>query len=209
MENKRGITLTLGKSAALKPPGGPRQAAMPRPMKLELDPRRVARALKATPGFADVVADVPNLGKWNTWFPSPVASFTVCQKTGTATWLDIWDADHFDGFTDMQRCVTDCRAWFSADGYAFWGSRETKTGAINCYFRAPTDGTYVCYAQLQSYGGAAQVECLIDNNTFGPLPFNGSISQPHTRFLAAGYHSFRIRQQSGSFFFVGLTVWRP
>lgn len=209
MERKQGITLTLGKSGALKPPRDARQARAPRAMKLELDPRRVARALKATPGFADVVAEVPNLGKVTTWWPFPVATFSVCQKTGTATWLDIWDADHFDGFTDMQECVSDCRAWFSADGYAFWGSRETKTGVINCYFRVPSDGTYVCYAQLQSFGGPAQVECLLDNSSFGSLPFNGSISQPHTRFLAAGYHAFRIKQQTGSFFFVGLTVWRP
>jgi hypothetical protein len=208
MIGKNDFRLTLGESRAVTAPRQRERRAPPRAPKLELDPRRVARVLKATPGYAEVAEQVPNLGKWQLWWPLPVASFTVCQKTGTATWLDIWDADHFDGFTDMQRCVSDCRAWFSADGYAFWGSPETKTGRINCYFRAPTTGAYVCYAQLQSFGGPAQVECRIDNSSFGPLPFNGSISQPHTRTLAAGYHSFRIWQMSGSFFFVGLTVWR-
>lgn len=130
------------------------------------------------------------------------------MKTGTARFLDMWDVDHFDGFTDMQRCLTDCRAWFSADGFTFWDSPETKTGRINCFFNAPSTGTYICDAQLQSFGGSAVVECRIDSSSFGNLPFNGSITQPHTCNLTTGGHSFRIRQVSGSFFFIGLTVWK-
>jgi hypothetical protein len=61
---------------------------------------------------------------------------------------------------------------------------------------------------LQSYGGAALVECLIDNSSFGPLPVDGIITQPHPCSLSAGGHHFRIRQLSGSFFFLALTVWR-
>ena len=122
--------------------------------------------------------------------------------------LDIWDADHFDGFTDMQRNLLQCRVWFSADGFTFWDSPQTKTGRINCYFRAPSAGNYVCNVQLQSYAGPAQVECLIDSFNYGPLPFNGSINQPHPAWLSTGYHSFRIRQMSGSFFFISLTVWK-
>jgi hypothetical protein len=178
----------------------------PRAARLIVEPRVIAKALRSTAGFASVEAVIPGIAKWQLW--QSVASFSVCQKTGTATWLDIWDADHFDGFTNMQRCVSDCRAWFSADGYTFWGSAQTKTGRVNCYFRAPVDGNYICTAQLQSYNGAATVECLIDSSTFGLLPFNGTKVQPHPCNLRAGYHSFRIRQVSGSFFFVGLTVMR-
>jgi hypothetical protein len=166
----------------------------------------VARALRATAGATDLISKIPSLARWQIWLP--IATFSVCQKTGTATYLDIWDADHFDGFTDMQRNLSECRVWFSADGFSYWDSPQTKTGRINCYFRAPSAGNYVCNVQLQSYGGPAQVECLIDSFTYGPLPFNGTISQPHAAALAAGYHSFRIRQMSGSFFFVGLTVWK-
>ena len=102
----------------------------------------------------------------------PTAYFSVCSKSGTAHFLDIWDADHFDGFTDMQECVDDCRAWFSADGYAGWGSGQTKTGRVNCYFSAPTEGDYLCTAALQSYptGSPSQVECLIDSFSFGLAP---------------------------------------
>jgi hypothetical protein len=208
MAKRSAFQLTMGESSALQAPTQKERPRAPRAPKLELDPRRVARALKATAGFDAVQAKVPDLAKWQLWWPFPVATFTVCQKTGTAAWLDIWDADHFDGFTDMQRSVSDCRAWFSGDGYTFWDSAQTKTGRVNAYFRAPTDGRYLCNVQLQSYGGPAQVQCLIDSFNFGPLPFNGTISQPHYRDLKAGYHSFRIRQDSGSYFFVGLTVWK-
>ena len=176
------------------------------PAKMIIAPQTLVRALKATAGSKEIIKLMPTIAKWQNWFPT--ATFSVCQKTGTATYLDIWDADHFDGFTDMQRSIMDCRVWFSADGYKFWDSSETKTGRINCYFKAPSTGNYVCNVQLQSYGGLAQVECLIDSFSYGPLTVNGSINQPHTASLDAGYHSFRIRQMAGSFFFLSLTVWK-
>lgn len=171
-----------------------------------IDAQVVLKALKESPGGPEVMAQIPNVQEFALW--APTATFTVCMKTGTALFLDIWDADHFDGFTDMQRCLTDCRAWFSADGYEFWGSGQTKTGRVNCYFTAPAAGNYICTAELQSYGGPAKVECLIDSSTFGFLPVNGTVVQPHPCVLSAGGHSFRIRQVSGSFFFVALTVWK-
>ena len=205
---RRQFRLTLGKATRgdVKPRIDLRKAARVTAAKPPIAASTVLRALKKTPGAKLVLEKAPKLGKLSLY--QPVATFSVCQKTGTATYLDIWDSDHFDGFTDMQRCLTDCRAWFSANGYKGWGSGETKTGRINCYFRAPTSGSYVCNVQLQSHGGLAVVQCLIDNFNFGPLPFNGTINQPHPCNLSAGYHHFRIRQQSGSFFFNSLTVWK-
>lgn len=200
--------LVLGKApkGPHLPPRAKRRVARSTPAKPTIAPQPVVRALKATAGAKELIKRIPSLAKWQLWLP--VATFSVCLKTGTARYLDIWDADHFDYFTDMVRCVADCRAWFSADGHAYWDSPQTKTGRINCYFRAPSSGDYVCNVQLQSHGGSAQVECLIDSFSFGPLPFNGSINQPHVTSLSAGYHSFRIRQISGSFFFNSLTVWK-
>lgn len=207
MAERGEFRLTLGETlGVVKPPVQKERRAPARAPRLNLDPRSIARALKATPGAKEVIALAPDLVRWELWFP--VATFTVCHKTGAARWLDIWDADHFDGFTDMASCLADCRVWFSDQGYAFWGSAQTRTGRINCYFDAPSNGTYVCNVQLQSFGGPAQVQCLIDDFNFGPLPFNGTIQQPHTRMLSAGGHSFRIRQDFGSFFFVGMTIWR-
>ena len=171
-----------------------------------LEAKPIYEALKATAGASELIKQNPRLGDFKAW--SNVACFCVCIKTGTAMFVDIWDADHFDGFTHMQQNVADCRAWFSASGYTFWGSSETKTGRVNCFFNAPSAGTYICNAELQSFGGPAQVECLIDNSSFGLLPFNGLIVQPHNCNLAAGGHSFRIRQVAGSFFWISLTVWK-
>jgi len=199
--------LQLGNAPkALRLPSTGRKVAATKTVRPTVEAESVFNALKATAGSKELIAKFPDVADYLHWLP--LATFSVCVKTGTAQFLDIWDADHFDFFTDMQRCVTDCRAWFSADGFDFWDSPQTKTGRINCYFTAPSAGMYVCNAELQSYGGPAQVECLIDSFNFGPLPFNGTIIQPHMTNLSAGGHSFRIRQRSGSFFFISLTVWR-
>lgn len=190
--------------------------------KMEARPRRLAavrsrpttseivRAFKRAPGYEDVIARIPKAQTVKGWDSgTQVAYFSVCSKSGSARFLDIWDADHFDGFTDMPASVRDCRSWFSHTGYASWGSAQTATGRINCYFDA-TAGDYSCVVNLQSYPSTtgAKVECLIDNSSYGPLPFTGSILQPHFATLTAGGHSFRIRQMSGSFFFLSLTVYR-
>lgn len=208
MKAPKEFRLVLGKApkAIHRLPREKRRVASSRPARPTISPQVVARALKRTVGSKELIAQIPNFAKWQLW--APIATFSVCQKTGTATFLDIWDADHFDGFTDMQRNLSECRVWFSADGFTFWDAPQTKTGRVNCFFRAPTAGNYVCNVQLQSHGGSAVVECLIDSFSFGPLPFNGSINQPHPCSLSAGFHSFRIRQMSGSFFFANLTVWR-
>lgn len=200
------LTIQPGGEGVERIPKESRKVARVRPAKPTVSAEVVASALKKTNGSEAVIAELPQLTAWPSWLP--VATFTVCQKTGTATYLDIWDSDHFDGFTDMQDNLSDCKVWFSADGFAHWGSGETKTGRINCYFRAPESGSYVCNVQLESHGGSALVECLIDSSSFGPLPFNGAINQPHPCELNTGYHHFRIRQMQGSFFFVSLSVFR-
>ena len=205
--------MPVGKDFRLELLDSRRSVRPPRPQlrisraKTQTIPRAALAALRASQGADAILERVPNLGVLAAW--KQVAHFSVCAKSGTATFLDIWDADHFDGFTDMQRCVNDCRAWFSGTGFSAWGSAETKTGRVNCYFSAPAAGTYVCNARLQSYPATAGavVECLIDNSSFGPLPFTGTIDQPHPCNLSAGFHHFRIRQQSGAFFFLSLTVY--
>src|SRR5690348_6717840 len=195
----------------LRPRGVPKVERRPPPLsRVNVKPttEQIVRAFKRARGYEDIVARIPKAATVAGWQRgTQVAYFSVCGKSGDARWLDIWDADHFDGFTDMQRCVTDCRAWFSHTGFTTWGSSQTATGRINCYFNAAVAGDYSCVVQLQSYGGAAQVECLIDNSSYGPLPFSGTILQPHFAPLAAGGHHFRIRQLSGAFFFLSLTVY--
>ena len=171
----------------------------------------IVKAFKQSPGHEEILARIPRAATVRGWDEgTQVACFCVCVKTGTAKYLDIWDNDHFDGFTDMQHDVANCRAWFSHKGYTTWGSGETKTGRINCYFNADVAGDYSCVVHLASYpsSSSATVECLIDNSSFGNLPFTGTVIQPHFHALSAGGHSFRIRQVSGSFFFYTLVVYR-
>jgi hypothetical protein len=163
-----------------------RQLRAPRPAEAKRERARVPRAraessakaalaaLKATTGAGEILEKIPQLGVLDAW--DQIAFFSVCAKSGSATLLDIWDADHF---------VNACLAWFSCDGYTAWGSSQTKTGRVNCYFRAPAAGTYVCNARLQSFPSTslAIVECLIDNASFGTLPFTGTIDQPHPSTL--------------------------
>jgi hypothetical protein len=171
----------------------------------------IVHAFKKARGYQDILARIPKAATIDGWDRgTQIAYFSVGAKSGSARWLDIWDCDHFDGFTDMQNSVAASRAWFSDHGYATWGSGQTATGRINCYFDAPTAGNYSCVAQLQSYPGSTRstVECLIDNSSFGNLPFTGTILQPHFSVLSSGGHHFRIRQVSGAFFFLSLTVYR-
>jgi len=201
----RDFTLSLGEGENLekskRPAGRARKVARP-------SVRQAFAALKATPGFNELIEKNPDFGKVLLW--KEIASFRVCGKTGTATFLDLWKCDHFDGFTDIPRSSSTCQAWFSASGFGFWGSPGTTNGRVNCYFRAPVRGRYVCCAQLESSPAAslAVVECLIDSFSFGSLPFMGLITQPHPADLPAGFHHFRIRQQSGAFFFRSVTVFR-
>ena len=165
----------------------------------------IVRTLKKITGAAKFLAKNPRYAVAANY--GLIATFTPCGKTGTARYLDIWDADHFDGVTDLASNLRDCRIWFSANGYTFWGSGETKTGRVNCYFRAPSAGNYLCNVELTSDGGSAMVECFIDSMSYGPLPVSGSINWPHPCTLSQGYHHFRIRQMTGAFFFHRLTVW--
>jgi hypothetical protein len=188
-----------------------RRPARVRKVQVKPSTQQIVRAFKKAPGYDEIVERIPKAATARGWDQgTQVAYFSVCSKTGTASFLDIWDCDHFDGFTDMQRSVSDCRAWFSHMGFTTWGSPQTATGRINCFFNAASAGDYACVAQLQSYptSSGATVECLIDNNSFGPLPFTGSIPQPHFSVLSAGGHHFRIRQMNGSFFFLSLTVYK-
>ncbi len=198
------LQLSTGKKLkALKVPS--RRATKLRAKKPIISSKALSKLLKKSKGAGALFIAHPHLEKAGY---EMIASFSPCQKTGTARYLDLWDVDHFDDFTDMQENLSNCRVWFSDKGYTSWGSAETSTGRINCYFRAPTAGDYVCTVELQSHSSGASVECLLDSMSFGLLGFTGSVAQPHHSWLDPGYHHFRIRQVSGAFFFSSLTVWK-
>lgn len=170
-----------------------------------LDGQGVVKLISGMPGGKDFLRAFP---AFEVELPRPIATFSVCGKTGTAQYLDFWDCDHFDTMTHLQASVAQCRAWFSAGEHADSGSTEqTKTGRVFCYFTVPATGWYTCIASLRNSSGPARVECLLDGNTFGQLSFSGPITQPHVRQLAAGRHYFQINQVSGGFYFLKLDIW--
>lgn len=203
--------LTIQQGATAKASGAERPsfAVDPEvPKSIDLSARPVVEALQRSAGAETLGTNSAwaTAFNWDEWFPTAI--FTVSQKFGTARYLDLWNCDHFDDATDMQKNLSEDRAWFSDNGYDSWGSPESSDGVINCHFRAPTDGRYVCDVRLLSHQGPAEVECLIDGNSFGPLPLDGSLLQPHPCELTTGNHDFQIRQTFGAFFFVSLFVWR-
>jgi hypothetical protein len=199
--------IVLGEAVEQSEPAEDREGVVP--ADLRPSPQSVLAALKATPGSEDIIMRIPGLNTPKAW--QLTAYFSVCSKTGTALYLDIWDNDHLDGVADMQRCLDNCWAWFSADGGSGWGSPQTKTGRINCYFTVPAAGPYLCTAALAGLPSAnatgAEVECLIDNYSFGTLSFTGTIYQPFPCNLGAGGRHFRIRQISGAFLFLSVSVY--
>jgi hypothetical protein len=192
----------------------PRQGvarAIPRP-----SPQAALAAVRATSGVDEAITQVPNLAEAATW--QDTAFFSVCTKTGTAAFLDLWDVDHFDFFSDMQSSLDSCRAWFAGDGFEFWGAPQGKTGRVNCHFQAPADGYYLAIASLEGdplTGGSATTHYILDD--FGPgsapqdlgaFSFTGPVNQPFLLLLSADGHNFRIDQERGGFFFYSLTIYQ-
>jgi len=178
-----------------------------------MSPQAAVAAVRATSGADELIAQVPSLADASVL--QETASFSVCTKTGTATFLDLWDVDHFDFLADMQSSLNSCTAWFAPDGFEFFGSPPNKTGRVNCTFHAPVNGTYLAIASLISFLGSATVHYIIDD--FGPgssptdlgsFTFTGPVNQAFVFSLTANSHGLRIDQEAGGFFFSSLTLYQ-
>ena len=170
-------------------------------------------AVRAVGGAEEVLEQIPNLGTTAAW--TETAFFSVCSKTGTALYLDLWDVDHFDFFTDLQSDLNSCRVWFTANGHETYGAPGTLTGRVNCYFTTPADAFYLAIASLESdpAGTGATVRGVLDDFgaggiDLGVLGFNGPVNLPFLFHLSEGAHSIRIDQQEGGFFFYSMTIYQ-
>jgi hypothetical protein len=190
-----------------------RQTEIARPMPRP-SPQAAVAAVRATSGADELIAQNPNLA--NAAQLQETASFSVCTKTGTASFLDLWDVDHFDFVSDMQSSLNSCSAWFAPDGFEQYGAPQGKTGRVNCTFQAPADGMYLAIASLMSHGAdSATVRYVLDD--FGPgstptdlgaFTFTGPVNQAFVLSLVANSHSIRIDQESGGLFFYNLTLYQ-
>jgi hypothetical protein len=187
------------------------------PATRKLSPHEAVAALRATRGADEVIAQVPNLAD-----PAQlqeIAFFSVCSKTGSAQALDLWDVDHFDGFTDMQSSLNGCRAWFS-DGFSFFEAPQRKTGRVSCSFIATVAGTYLAIASLSSGPGSGadsgSARYILDDfgaespaKRLGDFTFTGPVNHVFVLSLdtSQSVHHFRIDQLAGGFFFLGVTIF--
>jgi len=162
----------------------------------------VVRALKASRGAEALIKATPGLGTVGSWLRT--ASFTVCKKTGTARFLDFEGPVFIDRVWDVQRSVSECRMYFT--GVWPYGIRSDR-GKVACEFAVPTDGIYVCNAQLQSDSGPAEFQCYVDTFKYPSVQFEGQVNQPHPARLSAGTHNFFIERLSGNYLFVSASVW--
>ena len=102
----------------------------------------IIRAFKRSRGYEDVIARIPKAETAAGWGSgTQVAYFSVCQKSGSARFLDLWDCDHFDLVSDMQRSVADCRAWFSRWRLFDVGVRSNSNGPYQLLLQRPRGGS--------------------------------------------------------------------
>ena len=76
------LVIGRGAKGLSRLPQSERKLGRATPAKPTIQPSVIVRALKATNGAQEVIAEIPSLGTARSWLP--VATFSVCQKTGTA-----------------------------------------------------------------------------------------------------------------------------
>ncbi len=101
--------------------------------------------------------------------------------------------------------MTDCRAWFSDQGYAYWESPQTHTGRVNCYSERGRTGPTSATRSGRATVVPAMAECYIDSFNYRPLSFKG---RSITLTRASWRPGIRIRRVSGSYFFISLTAFK-
>lgn len=90
-------------------------------------PRSRSWRLSSRPWADEFVAEFPDLGEiFDSWFET--ASFSVCERRGAAYFLDLWDADHFDGLSDIANNLDDCWCGCRATGSRPGAPRRRRPG---------------------------------------------------------------------------------
>ena len=216
-----GIELAMGDPLEALPTTGLRPStlnATPPPFKT---PREALDALRQADGAETVIDRLPMLEQPEVW--GEVASFTVCETSGTALGgTFVWDADFPGNSLTLFDAETNCYAYFAgAEDLGGLIPPQTLTGQVWCHFAAPTTGYYLFLPSAQTYVDQyygpdyyAAVECLIDDASFGEFQMRPGhhLNQPLIANLAATQnpnlaHRFTIRQVTGGVFFWSLQVW--
>jgi hypothetical protein len=147
----------------------------------------------------------------------PFATFTPRTKTGSAAWIDFWNADLFDGTSHLAQL-------HALDRIQFRSSRDTWRGehrvmrndffqGVQAGFNMPQTGFFLGAVVVSSTGGQVAVE-IDDEVIVGATEVNGNgvmIPVPIEQ-LAAGSHWMTVVQGyvtgSKHLWFHSITLYR-
>lgn len=145
------------------------------------------------------------------------AAFTPKTKSGSATWIDFWNADLYDGASHLTQIYAADRIQFRTDRYTYKGEhrvmRTTVFQGVQAGFNMPHAGFFLGAVVVSSAGGRVAVE--VDDDvivTSTPVNGNGVMIPVPVQQLAAGNHWMTVVQGavpgSGHLWFHGITCYR-
>lgn len=147
----------------------------------KLGGQKAIEILNTKPGGADVIAELSKRGKLKGLTPNPGVTIGYSEPTAG----DPWSARNAEIWGPNVASVTFC----CTDGpNGIWQSR----------FNMPAMDDFLAMVHIQ--GGTGSVSATLDGVLLGNYPFSGEdwITVP-VMDLAAGWHTFRIAQESGYF----------
>jgi hypothetical protein len=180
--------------------------------------RQALQALKRFRGGPQIIAKLERAGiELQAAGLVQFAAFTPKTKSGSAHWIDFWNADLFDGTSNLTQIHSADRVQFRTDRYTWRGERRVLNvhvfGGAQASFNMPQAGFFLGAVVVSSTGGWVAVD--VDDHvivTSTPVNGNGVMIPVAVQQLAAGNHWISVIQGpfpgSGHLWFHGITCYR-
>jgi hypothetical protein len=131
--------------------------------------------------------------------PTEIAYFTPKTKTGSAVWIDFYNADMYDSSSELNRCYAADQIQFrTPPETAIFGWTIKGWGYVDAFFNVKNQGYYLLVSKLSvpTYPPAAWINIYVDGRIVG-FHAVGGIDQkiPAIVMLTPGMHIFRIHQR--------------
>ena len=203
----------------LKAAGMPRRQrhAAPR-VSPRVTARQAVRALERFRGGRQIIARLERAGiRVQAAELVQFAAFTPKTKSGSAAWIDFWNADLYDGVSHLAQIYAGDRIQFRSDRYTYRGEHRVMRNdffqGVQVGFNMPQAGFFLGAVVVSSNGGRVAVE-VDDDVVVGATEVNGNgvmIPVP-VQELAAGNHWMTVVQGyvtgSRHLWFHGITCYR-
>ena len=180
--------------------------------------RQAVRALERFHGGRQIIARLERAGiRLQAAELVQFAAFTPKTKSGSAFWIDFWNADLFDGASHLTQIHALDRIQFRTDRYSYRGEHRVMNThvfqGVQAAFNMPQAGFFLGAVVVSSTGGLVAVE--VDDDiivTSTPVNGNGVMIPVPVQQLAAGNHWMSVIQGvipgSGHLWFHGITCYR-